>query len=42
MRVIRSIQAHEWLALAHRLASIDQALDDFSRDAKTQITLDAS
>ena len=40
--VVRSVQAHERLALVHRLATIDQALDDFARDAKAEITLDAS
>ena len=39
--VVRSVQAHERLALVHRLATIDQALDDFAGDAKAKITLDA-
>ena len=42
MRIVRPVQAHERLALMNPLATIDQAFDDFARDAKAEIALDTS
>jgi hypothetical protein len=34
VRVVRTVQTQEWLALIHALATIDEALNDLARDSK--------
>ena len=42
VRVVCAVQTQEGLTLMHHLTTIHETLNDFARNAKTQIALDAS